>query len=599
MQNAEAIKEPRVPPVRELLSCVKAADVAQLLRLDKKKYVAKVKALHEKREQFITRWKAIRDYQLPYIGEFEDTDDETNAARRKDKHIYHSVAWEANQIFSAGVMSGLTPPARKWFRLAFSDQGLSNQEGIGALLDQRVEIMNNVLAKSNFYNVIHSCYLELAFGQAPLAIFPDTKYGVHFKTFTVGTYMLEDGPDGAINTFVHKYRMTAQQLADKFGLENLPHNIRHELATSSGMAKKYKVIWMVEPNRMTVPDKLFSFYKPYLSLYWLEQSDADEWLYIGGFDEFPVPVARYLVTGSDTYGKGPGWFAEGDAKGLQLLEKDDITAVELGVKPPMLATADNALKGINLVPGGKTYSAQPDAVKPLFNVALNLEHLQQKIVDLENRIKRAYNADLFLMLNNMEDKTMTAREVLERTQEKLTQLGPVVQRLQFEFLSPIIERVYNILDRAGVFPQPEDRELAEFLANEEIKIEYISPLEQAQKISGITNIEQLMQFTGQLAQFDQAVLDKIDFIEVVNKYAEMIGTPDSIRRSDKEFEEIQAQKQQQQQQQEQMMQMQQMAQTAAPAAQAAKNIAEATREPNPIVAQAMNQLGAGGETYVE
>ena len=587
MENTE--KDARMPP--KTFSCVKAADIAKFLNLDKKHYVAKVKEMEEQRQQYEIRWKSIRDFQLPYIGQFSDTDDESNSARRKDKHIYHSVAWEANQIFASGVMSGLTPPSRRWFRLSFSNQELADQEGIGALLDERLDIMNDVLAKSNFYNVIHSCYLELAFGQAPLAIFPDTRYGVHFKSFTIGTYAMESGPDGAITTFCHKFRMTAQQLADKFGEENLPENIRHELKTGTGMKQKYKVIWYVEPNRRDCPQRLWAWYKPFLSLYWIERSDDGEWLHIGGFDEWPVPIARYLVTGDDTYGKGPGWFAEGDAKGLQLLEKDDITAVELGVKPPMLAQADLATKGINLVPGGKTFVTQQAAVTPLFNVQLNLEHLQMKITDLESRIKRAYNADLFLMLTDMQDKKMTAREVLERTQEKLQQLGPVVQRMQFEFLSPIIERVYNILDRAGVFPQPEDEELQTVLANEEIRIEYISPLEQAQKISGITGIEQLTVFVAQLAQIKPEIVDKLDYTEIVNKYAEMIGTPDSIRRSDDDYAELMAQRQQQQQQMEQMAQAQQMAQMAAPAAQAAKNFNDATKDGNPVVDQIMRMGG--------
>ena len=73
-------------------------------------------------------------------------------------------------------------------------------------------------------------------------------------------------------------------------------------------------------------------------------------------------------------------------------------------------------------------------------------------MDLQDRIKRAYSADLFMMLERLEDKHMTAQEVLQRKQEQLQQLGPVVQRLQFEFLRKIIERVYNILDRAGVLP---------------------------------------------------------------------------------------------------------------------------------------------------
>lgn len=588
----EVEKSARMPPRKMPLSCVKAADVARMLKLDKKKYVAKVKELEQRRLQYETRWKAIRDYQLPHIGQFDDTDNETNSARRKDKMIYHSVAWEANQVFASGIMNGLTPPAQPWFRLSFSNQELVDKEGVGKLLDERMDIIKDVLAKSNFYNVIHSCYLELAFGQAVLAIFPDTRYGVHFRSFTIGTYAMENGPDGSVLTFCSKSRMTTQQLADKFGEENLPQNLRNELKTGTGMKSTHKVIWFVEPNRNADPSKMWRWNKPFLSLYWLEKSQEDEWLLVGGHDEWPVPIARYLVTGDDTYGKGPGWFAEGDAKGLQLLEKDDITAVELGIKPPMMATADAAKKGINLVPGGKTYVNQPQAVQPLFNVQLNLQHLQQKISDLEARIKRAYNADLFLMLNDMQDKNMTAREVIERTQEKLQQLGPVVQRLQFEFLGPIIERVYNILDRAGIFPQPEDEMLRAVLANEEIRIEYESPLQTAQRASGITGIEQLTVFVAQLAQIKPEIVDKLDYAEIVNAYAKMLGTPETVRVSDDDYNELMAQRMQQEQQQQQMQQMQAMAQTAAPAAQAARNFSEATKDGNPALEQLMR---LGGE----
>ena len=87
------------------------------------------------------------------------------------------------------------------------------------------------------------------------------------------------------------------------------------------------------------------------------------------------------------------------------------------------------------------------------------------------------------MLDQIDKGQMTAREVMERTQEKLQQLGPVVERLLSEFLNPIIERVYSVLDRAGVFPPVEDEELLDQLNGQEVKIEYISPLAQAQKMS--------------------------------------------------------------------------------------------------------------------
>lgn len=577
MQDIEANQ--RAPAT----SFVTTSDMALKLQLDKKKYKSKVRQMEENRQDYLKRWKAIRDYQLPYIGCFDDTADTTDYARRRDTNIYHSVAWQANQSFAAGVMSGLTPPSRQWFRLIWSNDTMKNHPEAGELLDKRMNILQDVLLKSNFYNAIHSAYLELAFGQAPLAIFQDADTGVHFVPFTVGTYMMENGPDGIVDTFCTKYEMTARQLADKFGADRLPSSIRAELE-NGGVKTKHKLWWLVEPNRFHDRNKevMDKYHMKYLSLYWLEEGEKD-FLDIGGFQEWPIPVARYLVTGSETYGKGPGWFAEGDSKGLQKLEKDDIIAVELGIKPPMAASATTAKQGINLTPGSYTVVERNEPVTPLFNVNVNLQHLQEKILDLQDRIKRAYSADLFMMLERLEDKSMTAQEVLQRKQEQLQQLGPVVQRLQFEFLRKIIERVYNILDRAGILPQPEDAELALALSNEEVTIEYISPLAQAQKMAGMTNIEQAIAFTGQLAQFDQSVLDKIDFAKTIDSYFDMVGAPASIKRTEEEYEAIQQQKAQAMAEAKQQEQMAQAVQMAAPAAQAAKNITEAANDGNPAL----------------
>jgi hypothetical protein len=402
---------------------------------------------------------------------------------------------------------------------------------------------------------------------------------------------METGPDGTIEYFCRKYKMSARQLVDKFGEKNVPKNIRLELENGGpGLKANHTVVWYVEPNKHADASKLGAEYLPYISVYYVEGSDEDEFLYIGGFYEFPVPVARYLITGNESYGKGPGWFAEGDSKALQLMEKDRLVAIELSVKPPMQGSPDMASKGINMIPGGKTYRGGGDKVEPLFNVATNLQHLEAAIEQQADRIKREYNANLFMMLDQIADKSMTAREVMERNQEKMAILGPVVQRMQFEFLGRIIERVYNILDRARVFPEPDDPELAQMLAGQEIKIEYISPLAQAQKMSGLVNIEQAVAFTGQLAQFEPSVLQKIDWSEAINQYFAMVGAPAAIKRTDDEYEEIVAQQKEAMARMQQEAQAAQLVQAAAPAAQAAKNATEAAQAGNPILQSMMGMV---------
>jgi hypothetical protein len=227
-------------------------------------------------------------------------------------------------------------------------------------------------------------------------------------------------------------------------------------------------------------------------------------------------------------------------------------------------------------------------------VAANLQHLEAAIENQAERIKKEYNANLFMMLDELAEKQMTAREVLERNQEKMAILGPVVQRMQFEFLGRIIERVYNILDRAHAFPEPADPELAMMLAQQEIKIEYISPLAQAQKMSGLVNIEQAVAFAGQLAQFDQTVLKKVNFPEAINQYFALVGAPAAIKRTDEEYQGAV------QQEQEMMAQMQaeqnamNLVQAAVPATQAAKNMTDAANDGNPVLADIMGMIPGGG-----
>lgn len=551
-----------------------------------------IKSMYEERHDYEERWKAIRDYQLPYVGEFEDTGDNTNPARRKDLKIAQGVAWESAQIFAAGVMSGLTPPSRQWFRFVYNDSALNNNVEAMKVLDERYEIVNSVLARSNFYNSIHSVYLELPFGQCPLAIFYDPYNGIRFQPQTIGTYALASDGFGRIQTFAKKMQMTISQLVDCFGEDALDETMRADYKNRQNLKKKYKVCWLVERNTEQLPGKADNLNMPYRSYYWLEKSDKDKFLYVGGFEEQAIPVARYLVNGLEPYAKGPGWFAEGDSKQLQLLKKDYLTAVELKIKPPMKGPTSLLNNGgINLVPGGMTTvddAMMGQAVAPLFNVDLNLQHAREEIMDVESSIKRAYSADLFVMLDNLDNRRMTAREVMERTQEKLQQLGPVVERLQDEFLSVIIYRVYNILERAGAF-RPVPEELQGVI--EDIRPEYLSPLAQAQKMSGLVNIEQGIAQIGQMAQLYPEVLKKLDPIDTIGKYFELLGMPAVCQRSEEEVQELIQQEQEAAAQQQQMAMESQAAANMAPIADAAKNLTAAANDANPALTSWMGVPG--------
>lgn len=150
----------------------------------------------------------------------------------------------------------------------------------------------------------------------------------------------------------------------------------------------------------------------------------------------------------------------------------------------------------------------------------------------------------------------------------------------------MLERVYNILDRNQVFPPLPD-EVQELLDGQEIKIEYLSPLAQAQKMSGLTAIEQGLAFVGQTAQLDPRVVNRVDFSDAVAKYLDRIGVPATMVRSEDEYQQIlEAQQKAEQEAQQQALAAQQ-AQQAAPLAQAAKNLTDAANDGNPALREWM------------
>jgi hypothetical protein len=88
-------------------------------------------------------------------------------------------------------------------------------------------------------------------------------------------------------------------------------------------------------------------------------------------------------------------------------------------------------------------------------------------------IQKTFHIDQ-LMISSQ--RSMTATEVIQRNEEKMRILGPALSRLQSELLQPMILRVFNIMLRNKLF-----QVAPEVLSNQEIDIEYVSPMALAQR----------------------------------------------------------------------------------------------------------------------
>jgi hypothetical protein len=149
-------------------------------------------------------------------------------------------------------------------------------------------------------------------------------------------------------------------------------------------------------------------------------------------------------------------------------------------------------------------------------------------------------------------------------------------RQQSEMLGPMIEREIDILARSGLLPEMPD-ELRE--AGGEVDIEYISPLNRAQRAEeGVAILRTLESVTG-LAQFDPEVLMVFDPKKIARELADINGVPAKVLRSDEEIFAIKDQ-------QAQQAQLEQLLQAAPIVANSAKTLTEtaqlAGNQPSPL-----------------
>jgi hypothetical protein len=163
-----------------------------------------------------------------------------------------------------------------------------------------------------------------------------------------------------------------------------------------------------------------------------------------------------------------------------------------------------------------------------------LEAIDNKILKTENAINQATYADLFMAITNMQGiQPRNIEEIAARNEEKLTQLGPVIERVNNEKLQVAIERAFGIMQRLRLLPPAPDA-----LRNApEIKIEFVSILTQMQRMVGLGQIERTVQFVGGLTGMYPEARFKLDPFEMIDDYGKRAGMPAKLIRSTADAQE--------------------------------------------------------------
>lgn len=524
-------------------------------------------------------WHELRLYIDPFRGRF---DGERPNEYRPDvsKHL-RTIVQDCADIMAAGLQSGLTSPSRDWFRITTPDPDLAKYHHVKQWCEEVHNRIMKVLPGAGFYRAAHSMYHEIGdFGTGCVLALSDFERIVRFRCLTCGSYYAGLGEGDGVDVIYRDFWLSAEQLAEKFGREALPEAVLEvlERAPDSSFEVRHAV------ERDYSPGARFS----YVSVYYLAGANDDKpILSKGGYSSFPAMVPRWQCVEGDVYGFGPGNKILQSVKTMQKMANNQLEAINKQVNPPLQMDKNLKKSYLNSQAGGVTYVEKVgEYIAPLTVFNPNLGDLKESIYDFEQAVRSAMYVDLFLMLQQSRDKDKSATEAAILQEEKGMMLGPVIENLTSEFHTKAIEHVFNMLNEAGYIPEPPEE-----IAGQELKIEYVSTLAQAQKMMGRAPLEGLLSFCGNLYGTDPSIMDNVDLDQAVRSYADMVGAPAKVLRDPAAVEGIRRRQAEAAAAEEQAQALERAAAGGADAAQAAKLMSEVDAGPDSALASALGMVG--------
>lgn len=414
--------------------------------------------------------------------------------------------------------------------------------------------MNN----TNFQSEIHECYLDLCgFGTSHLRIEEDEKEVARFTSRPIYEAVVSENYNGVIDTVYYKYKISCEALVEQFP-DTLPESIqalRHQEPL-----KEYTVIHAIEPSSR-LPKEIAHEMLEYTSLHVLEEGGL--LLKRGGFEENPCIISRFSKLSGEMFGRSPAMKALPDIKTSNQMMKTWLEGAQLAVNPALQAPDEGVLMPIRITPGAINYyrADSKDRIEPI-NIGVNPQVGVQVIEHIHANIKSAFYID---QLHLVESDRMTATEVMQRRDEQLRSMSPILGRLQYELLAPIVMRIFGIMVRRGMIEAiPAD------LRQAKLEVKFVSQIARAQEsVEGDSFMRSFQAIAGLgQAQGSPEIFDVIDMDAAAKFLFKTYGSPLSLLKKDQDVKAVRQQRQQAQQaaQQAQLDQMN---------SQSTKNIAQA------------------------
>lgn len=527
--------------------------------------------LRVNRYSWWTHWRELADYFLPRRYKWIITPNQMARGSPINQHIIDDTGTFSARNLAAGLLSGKCSPTRPWLKLKINRIDSTQTSPTSIWLAECERLMYLVFQESNFYNSMATFFYDLViFGTATMVIYEDYDNVINCYNPCAGEYYIDIDGKYRPRILYREFTMTIAAVVDEFGYDNCTETVKqlYDQTTGSTRTREIIVAHALEPND---DDKDFGIPKSFAfrECYWewggstspqSGQQMPPAFLRKRGYHEQPQVTVRWDLVSNDAYGRSPAMDALGDQKQLQLETRRKAQAIDKMVNPPLVADVQLKNQPASLLPGGVTYvsgfaQSGKAGIASIYDTKFPVAEISQDLAEVRERINKVFFIDLFQTISQYETRSnVTATEIDARRAESMIMLGPVLERIDNEGLKPIIERVFAVMARAGIFPPaPQD------IHGQHINIEFVSMLAQAQSAAAAGGIERLFSFAGNLAGVDPGVMDNINIDYGLDKYSSLLNNDPKLIRSPEELQQIRTQRQQSQEQAQQAEMAQKLA----------------------------------------
>lgn len=432
-----------------------------------------------------------------------------------DVILFDNTAVQANITLANGQLAWMSPMETPWY--AFTTEGTDDGR---RFLSKATRQAQKAMSDGRVYQALHECYLDRgAFGVCCLYVEPGRKRALNAQCWPVGTFVFDEDDEGDVDTVIREFTLTPRQAVKKFGADKVHAKTREAVEKGGPKAdEREKYLHAIYPRDDGERDKA--------KLDARNMEIASVYMHDGtghvcsesGYEEMPVFVSRFLSWGSATgclYGWSPAFSALPEARQVNFLQKMMDALGEKMAFPPVLAPEE--LEGeIDANAFGVTYFSKDLAATPPkeWMTAGRYDIGLERIRERQKAIEKAFGVDIFQMFAQI-DKQMTAREVAERSAEKITNASPSFARLTSELLTPFLQRVFGIMLRGGKFGQVPDSLKVDagngmdYIAPPDV--EFSSRMALAVRALPAIGYQRTLERLATVAQLAPEVLDNYDF----------------------------------------------------------------------------------------